>query len=340
MNAQQPRPLSEGEHTAVMVTAAVTGVLGLLGFVNSFDRVAEAAAPSFGWFAWTVPLGIDLGIAVFSALDIVLARLGMRLPWLRLIPWALTAATIYLNVETYLLADQIDGFAVVSHAVLPLLWVLAVEVGAHVIRKRANLTKADRMDGIRRSRWLLAPLPTFALWRRMVLWEIRSYPDALGRERDRILAKTDLQDRYGLMWQFKATRRERALYRLGELAPKDTITVEAIQITPPVPAPAALPPAPPRKRTSPASTKRTRATKRPTPDVDDLMPLGWRIAADLKTKDLPLTRDRLLSAVRETGQSLSTERASALLTRLKTEEPATEPTPLVAVQSKPEDEAA
>jgi hypothetical protein len=58
----------------------------------------------------------------------------------------------------------------------------------------------------------------------MVLWEIRSYPDALARERDRILARTRLQDTYGrIAWRWKAPRRERALYRLGELAP-DALT--------------------------------------------------------------------------------------------------------------------
>ncbi|GAA2803399.1 DUF2637 domain-containing protein [Nonomuraea dietziae] len=334
-----PRPLTEGEHTAVAVTAGVTGVLGMLGFVNSFDRVADAAESSFGWFAWTVPLGIDLGIAVFSALDIVLARLGMRLRWLRLIPWALTAATVYLNVADYLKADPVDWFAVVAHALLPLLWVAAVEVGAHVIRKRADLVKPDRMDGIRRSRWLLAPLPTFALWRRMVLWEVRSYPEALGHERDRILARTDLQDRYGKLWRFKATRRECALYRLGELAPADApIRAEAVRLTPPAPPPSELPPAPRKRPTT--SGKRTRLAKRPTaPDVDDLMPLGWQIAAHLKANGLTLTRDRLLTAVRDTGQSISSDRASALLARLKTEAPI-DPAGAVPAQRQPESEAA
>ncbi|MEV4581855.1 DUF2637 domain-containing protein [Nonomuraea jabiensis] len=344
-NPSAPRPLTEGEHTAVVVTAAVTGVLGLLGFVNSFDRVAKVAAPSFGWFSWTVPLGIDLGIAVFSALDIVLARLGMRVRWLRFIPWALTAATVYLNVAAYLAADPIDWFAVVAHAVLPLLWVVAVEVGAHVIRKRADLAKPDRMDGIRRSRWLLAPLPTFALWRRMVLWEVRSYPDALARERERILAKTDLQDRYGRMWRIKATRRERALYRLGELAPTSApIHAEAERLTP-TPAPAAVEtparaelPAPPRKRPAPPRNgKRTRPAKRSAPpDVDDLMPLGWQIATAHEAQGLTLTRDRLLAAIRTEGQSISSERASALLARLKAEAPAN----LVPAQLQPKAESA
>ncbi|WP_165959589.1 DUF2637 domain-containing protein [Nonomuraea longispora] len=295
-----PRPLTEGEQTAVSVTAAAVAVLGLLGFVISFATVAEAAELSFGWFAWIVPLGIDLGIAVFSALDIVLARLGMRLRLLRVVPWSLTAATVYLNV-----AGEDTLFGIIAHATLPGLWVVAVEVGAYAIRKRADLARPDHMESIRLSRWLLAFPSTFALWRRMVLWEIRSYPNALGRERDRILARTDLQDRYGRLWRYKATRRERALYRLGELAPQH------IQLAPERPV---LPPKP--KHRAPK-----KAVRRPRADVTDLMPLGWRIAADHEARDVPLTRDRLRDAIRQTGRSVSTDRAGALLARLRTEAP-------------------
>ncbi|MEU7832876.1 DUF2637 domain-containing protein [Nonomuraea sp. NPDC049129] len=309
-----PRPLAEGERTAISATAAATGALGLLGFGNSFDRVATAAEPSFGWFAWTVPLGIDLGIAVFSALDIVLARLGMRLSWLRFIPWALTAATVYLNVAAYLnVSGRTDWFAVVAHALLPLLWVFAIEVGAHVVRKHADLTRPDRMDGIRRSRWLLAPLATVSLWRRMVLWEVRSYPEALGQERERILAKTELQDQYGRLWRWKATRRERALYRLGELTPKHTETPLAVAAA--ETHRAALPPAPPKR----PARKPKRAQPTPPPNVGDLLPLGRHVAADLIAQGDPLTRDRLRDAIRSRGQSISTDRAGALLARLKAE---------------------
>src|SRR5690606_40820211 len=137
----------------------------------------------------------------------------MRIRWLRFIPWALTAATVYLNV-----AGEHGTFGKVAHAVLPALWVIAVEIAAHVIRIRAGIAAGTRMDGIRTSRWLLAPVRTAALWRRMVLWEIRSYPDALARERARVLALTDLQDTYGRWaWRRRAPRRVRALYRLGEL---------------------------------------------------------------------------------------------------------------------------
>jgi hypothetical protein len=55
--------------------------------------------------------------------------------------------------------------------------------------------------------------------------------------------------------------------------------------------------------------------------VDDLMPLGWQIAADHEAKGVRLTRDRLREAIRQTGQSISTDRAGALLARLRTEAP-------------------
>lgn len=317
------RPLTGNEFTAVATVAALVAVLGLLGFVNSFAAVADAARPSFGIMAWTVPLGIDLGIAIFAALDIVLARLDMRIRWLRLIPWTLTAATVYLNV-----ADEATAFGKVAHAVLPCLWVVAVEVGSHVVRIRAGIESGTRMDRIRTSRWLLAPTRTVTLWRRMALWEIRSYPDALARERDRLLALTDLQDEYGVIaWRWKAPRKIRALYRLGELAPvNETAPLMTPDEEPPaIKAPSQTADKTPRKRSAArsrtGSRTKTGRKSRAVPDVDDLMPLGWRIAADLDSRRQPLNRDTLAAALRDAEQGVSNERVGALLARLKTEAP-------------------
>ncbi|MEU5880876.1 DUF2637 domain-containing protein [Spirillospora sp. NPDC047279] len=353
------RTLTGNEFAAVATVAACVVVLGLLGFVNSFAAIEEAARPSFGWFAWTVPLGIDLGIAIFAALDIVLARLDMRVRWLRLIPWTLTAATVYLNV-----AEETTLFGAVAHAVLPCLWVVAVEVGSHVVRIRAGIEAGTRMDGIRVSRWVLAPWPTLKLWRRMVLWEIRSYPEALGRERDRVLALTDLQDTYGRWaWRRKAPRRVRAMYRLGELVPVNETAIPVAPDRPAIePGPSDASPAEPsgtapetapktvrktargrsgsssgaRSRTStrPARTRKTR----PVPDVDDLMPLGWRIAADLGEQGQALTRDALAAELRKAGSPVGNERVGALLSRLKTEAP-TDDAELVTVSATEGDHA-
>ncbi|MBP2708204.1 hypothetical protein JOL79_30935 [Microbispora sp. RL4-1S] len=99
---------------------------------------------------------------------------------------------------------------------------------------------------------------------------------------------------------------------------------------PPTPAPAAAPeepapataPAKPRTSKSAATSNRPRRTAARPADVDELMPLGWRIAADHEARGIPLTRDRLRDAVRQTGQSISTDRAGVLLARLRTEAPA------------------
>ncbi|GAA3443278.1 DUF2637 domain-containing protein [Planomonospora venezuelensis] len=337
-STEPPRSLTSGEYATVAAVGAVVFALGLIGFVNSFAKVTEAAQPFFGALAWTVPLGIDLGILAFSALDIVLARLDMRVKILRFVPWALTAATIYLNV-----AGEYDPFAVVAHAMLPMLWVIAVEVAAHVFRRFAGLSSETHMDSIRKSRWLLAPMTTFSLWRRMVLWEIRSYPLALGRERDRVLAKTDLQDRYGRLWRWKATRRERALYKLGELVPADLVPTgkvlaeeadeetvlvdEGVELAddgrsvdtdeagdkddrpePVRPALRAIDGDCPRK------PGRTRSSSS---DVADLLPVGTRVVEKLAEQDRPLTRDNLVAGLRDLGQPISTGRASKLLALLK-----------------------
>src|SRR5690606_38954967 len=111
----------------------------ILGAVNSFAAVEAAARPSFGALSWSVPVVIDLGIAAFAALDLVMARLGMRVLAVRLIAWTLAGVTVYLNV-----AGEATWTGRVGHAAVVGLWVAAVEVGTHVVRRLADLDNDDR----------------------------------------------------------------------------------------------------------------------------------------------------------------------------------------------------
>ena len=111
--------------------------------------------------------------------------------------------------------------AKVAHGTMPLLWVGLSEVAAHVYASRIGAVTGRRMESIRKSRWLLAFPSTFALWRRMTLWEITSYTDALHRERERQLARADLRTTHGRRWRSKTPRRQRVLLELGELAPTE-----------------------------------------------------------------------------------------------------------------------
>ncbi|MFE7443734.1 DUF2637 domain-containing protein [Streptomyces chartreusis] len=192
---------------------AAAGV-GALGLIASFDAVSEAAARWGFGEPWMLPVGIDVAIPVFTVANLLLIRMDMALAWVRFVPWVLTLITCGLNV-----AAGHGTWAKVAHGTMPLLWVVFSEIGAHIYAVRIGAATGRRMEKIRFSRWLLAPLSTFALWRRMTLWEVTSYAVALEMERERQLARADLRERYGRRWRSQTPRRERVMLRMGELAP-------------------------------------------------------------------------------------------------------------------------
>lgn len=330
----------QGERWAYGAIGVLVGLLGLIGFANSFEAVQAAAQPSFGPLAWSVPIGIDLGIAAFVALDLAMTRTGMRTRWVRLVPWGLTAATIYLNTT-----GQHDTVGTVGHAVLPMLWVLAVEVGAHIVRHRYGLGSArperSRLDRVRVSRWALAPVSTARLRRRMILWEEPSYTSALGRERERVLALCALRDEYGpVAWRWRAPRADRVLFRLGDVpsrlappvpdpSPRPAVGTGGDAGASPVPSPvpdldpvpgpgpSPVPPAEPvpspPAEPVPSST-RPRAGS--SASADALMDAARAIAADLGR---PPGRDTLARRLRDRGHSCGTKRAGELAAALRAE---------------------
>ncbi|ATL27586.1 DUF2637 domain-containing protein [Streptomyces formicae] len=220
-------PLTRPELGLAGIGAAAAAGVGSLGFIASFDAVS-AAALRWGFASpWMLPVGIDVAIPVFTVANLLLIRMDMALAWVRFVPWVLTLITCGLNV-----AAGHSLWAKIAHGTMPLLWVVFSEIGAHIYAVRIGAVTGRRMDKIRASRWLLAPVTTFALWRRMTLWEITSYADALTRERERQLARADLRERHGRRWRSKTPRRARVLLRLGELAPADEEERQDEQVTP------------------------------------------------------------------------------------------------------------
>ncbi|MFI7272639.1 DUF2637 domain-containing protein [Streptomyces sp. NPDC049879] len=206
--------LSKRERSLLAVTSTAAAGVGGLGFASSFDAVS-AAAGRWGFdYPWMLPTGIDLAIPVFTMAHLLLVRMHMALAWVRAVPWALTGVTCWLNVTA---GDTLP--ARIAHGVMPLLWVVLSEIAAHAYAVRIGAANGTRMERVRRSRWLLAPFTTLALWRRMVLWETTDYREALARERQRVLVRAELRERYGRTWRRRAPRRTRALLRLGELSP-------------------------------------------------------------------------------------------------------------------------
>ncbi|QQM42455.1 DUF2637 domain-containing protein [Streptomyces liliifuscus] len=231
-------PLTRPEMGLAGVGALAAAGVGALGLISSFDAVSEAAARWGFSEAWMLPVGIDVAIPVFTVANLLLIRMDMALAWVRFVPWVLTLITCGLNV-----AAGHDVWAKVAHGTMPLLWVVFSEIGAHIYAVRIGAATGRRMEKIRFSRWLLAPLSTFALWRRMTLWEVTSYSVALACERERLLARADLYERFGWKWRWKTPRRERVMLRTGELAPatqQDTAVPAPVENRPAQP-PAATP---------------------------------------------------------------------------------------------------
>ncbi|WP_328665593.1 DUF2637 domain-containing protein [Streptomyces sp. NBC_00322] len=183
----------------VVVTGAV--IIATIGFAGSYAAVRELAeSKGFGDFSLVFPIGIDAGICVLLALDLLLTWLRIPFPLLRQTAWMLTVATIAFNGA----ASWPDPLGVGMHAVIPVLFVVSVEAARHAVGRIADITADKHMEGVRVTRWLLSPVPTFLLWRRMKLWEIRSYEKAVVLEQHRLVYEAQLQARFGRRWRRKA----------------------------------------------------------------------------------------------------------------------------------------
>jgi hypothetical protein len=205
-------PLTNGLKAVVGLVVVAVLALAALGFVVSFDTQTREVEPYFGEYAPLVPLAIDLGIVVFAALNLVLARLNMSIMWLRAVPWVLTAMTLYINLSAHH-----ELVARVAHVALPGMWIVASEVGTHVLRIRAGLEAGTRTESLGLVRWLLDPVSTFRLWRYMRLWGLRTAAEARESEAQRLESKAALHARYGCLWRVKTPIQLRTAYRLRRL---------------------------------------------------------------------------------------------------------------------------
>ncbi|MGA5219886.1 DUF2637 domain-containing protein [Streptomyces cinereoruber] len=187
----------------VLIGLVIAGALIIagIGFAGSYAAVRELAVhKGFGTFSYFFPIGIDAGICVLLALDLLLTWLRIPFPLLRQTAWVLTAATIAFNGA----AAWPDPLGVGMHAVIPVLFVVAVEAARHAVGRIADITADKHMEGVRLTRWLLSPIPTFRLWRRMKLWELRSYEQVIKLEQERMIYQARLQARFGRNWRRKA----------------------------------------------------------------------------------------------------------------------------------------
>ncbi|MFF4748140.1 DUF2637 domain-containing protein [Streptomyces sp. NPDC047980] len=245
--------LTRTHRILIGVVAAGAVIIAAIGFAGSYTAVRELAEnKGFGQFSLVFPIGIDAGICVLLALDLLLTWIRIPFPLLRPTAWLLTAATIAFNGA----AAWPDPLGVGMHAVIPILFVVSVEAARHAVGRIADITADKHMEGVRLTRWLLSPVPTFRLWRRMKLWELRSYEQVIKLEQDRLIYQARLQARYGRAWRRKAPIQALMPLRLAKygipLAQTAPAGLTAAGITPTLLPPKPATPAPELEPTQPA----------------------------------------------------------------------------------------
>ncbi|MCL6293208.1 DUF2637 domain-containing protein [Streptomyces sp. 43Y-GA-1] len=226
-------PLSGQELVLVVGIVLAAAVVSTLGLLSSYTAL-ETRAATWGWdWPWLLPVGIDVAIPAFTGANLILIRMGMELRWIRWVPRVLTAVTVYLNWQ----ASSTPGGRI-GHAALTLLWVIFSEIASHVYGTRIGaVTGKKRMETVRRSRWILAPIPTARLRRRMILWEITSYEEALTRLQEQTYLRAQLRETYGRRWRSKAPLEQRMALKLGSapaeladtLTSEDALTIERVE---------------------------------------------------------------------------------------------------------------
>ncbi|GHF31820.1 membrane protein [Streptomyces griseoluteus] len=263
----------------VLIGVVVTGALVIagIGFAGSYAAVRELALrKGFGNFSYVFPVGIDAGICVLLALDLLLTWMRIPFPMLRQTAWLLTAATIAFNGA----AAWPDPLGTGMHAVIPILFVVSVEAARHAVGRIADITADKHMEGVRLTRWMLSPLPTFLLWRRMKLWELRSYEQVIKLEQERLVYQARLRSRFGRAWRRKAPveslmplRLARYGVPLAETAPAGLAAagIEPVLLPPaPEPAPGLPQPAQAALQAAPAQAPAAGPTPAgPPPEAED-----------------------------------------------------------------------
>ncbi|MEU9019387.1 DUF2637 domain-containing protein [Actinomadura sp. NPDC048394] len=217
--AGRPAPPSSRTPAAGVVQWGIAGVaplivtLAVLGGLGSYTTIRQMAEPHFRGLAWIVPVGMDLGIVILLLWDLLMEYLDLPWPVLRWVAWIYIAATVLVNVA----AARGDLAGSVMHAAMPVLFITVVEGVRHLIRRWVGLMSPDRVERVPAARWVLAPISSLLLWRRMVLWHVTEYRQGLELEHQHLMAVSKLQDDYGRWsWRWHAPLADRlALKRLA-----------------------------------------------------------------------------------------------------------------------------
>ncbi|MDT0614454.1 DUF2637 domain-containing protein [Streptomyces lancefieldiae] len=187
--------------TAGAIVAAALALAGI-GLYLSFEHVAVFAFEQLRFESLgkgqLFAVGVDVGIMVMIAVDLLMAWLKRPISWIRYPVWLLTGATVVLNAASGAPKGAwklLDYVAAGAHGVVPVLFITVVELGRDAIDRVVRPEQAER-DSIPWLRWVLAPVATARIFRRMRLWGVTSYPEMIRRDQELIAYEQWLKRKY------------------------------------------------------------------------------------------------------------------------------------------------
>lgn len=222
------QPLTAVQRVLVGIVIALVLVIAAIGFAGSYAAVSHLAeAKGFGRFAAIFPIGLDSGIGAFLALDLLLTWLRIPFPLLRYGAWVLTIATVAFNAA----AAWPDPLGVGMHAVIPVLFVIAVEAARHAIGRIADITADKHIESPPVSRWIVAFPSTLLIWRRQRKHNIRSYEAVLDHQRQIHVYRARLRKDHGRRWRREAPAEKLLVLRLaaGGMTVADAIALPELE---------------------------------------------------------------------------------------------------------------
>ncbi|MFH8692645.1 DUF2637 domain-containing protein [Streptomyces anulatus] len=202
-SAPPRQPLTGIQKLAVGGIVTFALILAGIGLYLSFAHVASFAHKELRFGSLDkgklFAVGVDVGIMVMIAVDLLMAWLKRPITWVRYPVWLLTSATVVLNAASAVPKDRawtlVDYVAAFAHGVVPVLFIMIVEVGRDAIDRIVRPDREGR-DAIPLIRWVLAPFATPRIYRRMRLWGVASYPEMVRREQDLLAYEQWLKRKY------------------------------------------------------------------------------------------------------------------------------------------------
>lgn len=187
----------------IVGTIAVAGTAGFL----SYETLTEYAKPALKEEAFLFPVVVDAAVLLFASITLYKSFKGYRNLGTRMAMHLMSGMTIAFNMS----AGEDFEYQMI-HAAAPIVWVMGIEIVLGMVRKEQK-KKRPQLDKIRFVRFVLSPISSFSMWRRMVLWEITDASIARRIDAVRIRQRLVWQ-KAGFFWRFYVTNAERTELRI------------------------------------------------------------------------------------------------------------------------------